>query len=178
MLPERHAKKKKMSRSLNRVTLVGNLARDPEIRYTPSGTAVCTFTIVTNRYWKTDSGENKENAEFHRVVAWDKLGELCNQLLKKGARTFVEGRIQTRKWAGQDGVERYTTEIIITDMMVLDRKEGGTGEYGGGQEESEINVPDDFGESAKPAASEAKKAAVAPKKTEKTEEEAGDDIPF
>ena len=165
-----------MSRSLNRVTLVGNLARDPEIRYTPSGTAVCTFTIVTNRYWKTDSGENKENAEYHRIVAWDKLGELCGQLLKKGARTFVEGRLQTRKWAGQDGVERYTTEIVITDMMVLDKREG-AGEYGGDHGAPEIDVPEDFGESAAAgAASEAPKA----KKTEpkKQESDANDDIPF
>lgn len=166
-----------MSRSLNRVTLIGNLARDPEVRFTPSGTAVCTFTIVTNRYWKTESGEAKENAEYHRIVAWDKLGELCGQLLKKGVRTFVEGRLQTRKWAGQDGVEKYTTEIIITDMMVLDRKEG-AGEYGGG----EIDVPADFGESQgapqeqsapEPAKKAAPKKAAAP-----VEEEVGDDIPF
>lgn len=166
-----------MSRSLNRVTLVGNLARDPEIRFTPSGTAVCTFTIVTNRYWKTDTGENKENAEFTRIVAWDKLGELCNQLLKKGNRAFVEGRLQTRKWAGQDGVERYTTEVIITDMMLLDRKEGGAGGEYGGQDVPEIDVPEDFGESqqteaAKPAKATAKKSE--PKQTE----ESNDDIPF
>lgn len=168
-----------MSRSLNRVTLVGNLARDPEIRFTPSGTAVCTFTIVTNRYWKTDSGENKENAEFTRIVAWDKLGELCNQLLKKGARTFVEGRLQTRKWAGQDGVERYTTEVIITDMMMLDRKEGGAGgEYGGHDVTHEIDVPEDFGESEHTAAAKPAKAATAKKSEPKKSEESNDDIPF
>lgn len=163
-----------MSRSLNRVTLVGNLARDPEIRYTPSGTAVSTFTIVTNRYWKTDSGEAKENAEFHRIVAWDKLAELCSQLLKKGARTFVEGRLQTRKWAGQDGVERYTTEIVITDMMVLDKREGG-GEYTQSSSQApEIDVPEDFGESQMEAETKTKKTT---KKKEETKEET-DDIPF
>lgn len=165
-----------MSRSLNRVTLVGNLARDPEVRYTPSGTAVCTFTIVTNRYWKTESGESKENAEFHRIVAWDKLGELCGQLLKKGARTFVEGRLQTRKWAGQDGVERYTTEIVITDMMVLDRKEGMGGDFG----PSDIDVPADFGEHEIPSepAGAAPVKKVSPKAQKVEEPDPTDDIPF
>lgn len=176
-MPKRHEEQNQMSRSLNRVTLVGNLARDPEIRFTPSGTAVCTFTIVTNRYWKTDSGENKENAEFTRIVAWDKLGELCNQYLKKGARTFVEGRLQTRKWAGQDGVERYTTEVVITDMMMLDRKDGaGVGEYGG-HEVPEIDVPEDFGESEHTTAAKSAKAATKKAETKKTEE-SSDDIPF
>ncbi len=167
-----------MSRSLNRVTLVGNLARDPEMRFTPSGTAVCTFTIVTNRYWKTDSGESKENAEYHRIVAWDKLGELCGQLLKKGGRAFVEGRLQTRKWAGQDGVERYTTEIVITDMMVLDRKEGGSGDYGSNQD---IDVPVDFGEGPDAPHEEAapvKKAQPKAKKEVEAVEDGNDDIPF
>lgn len=168
-----------MSRSLNRVTLVGNLARDPEIRYTPSGTAVCTFTIVTNRYWKTESGEAKENAEYHRIVAWDKLGELCGQLLKKGARTFVEGRLQTRKWAGQDGVEKYTTEIVITDMMVLDRKEAGEFGSQGGHDMPEIDVPEDFGEHESHGAPAEKPKKEAPvKKQEVKEDTAGDDIPF
>lgn len=159
-----------MSRSLNRVTLVGNLARDPEIRYTPQGTAVCSFTIVTNRYWKTDTGEQKESAEFHRIVAWDKLGELCSQFLKKGSRAFVEGRLQTRKWAGQDGQDKYTTEIIISDMMVLDRKEGS-----GGSDviDPTIDVPDDFGEPEAPKASKSSKAKSAP-----SVEAPDDDIPF
>jgi len=116
-----------MARSLNKVTLIGNLTRDPELRYTPQGTAVCTFGLATNRQWKTDNGEKKEDAEFHRIVAWTKLAEICGQLLKKGRKVFVEGRLQTRKWSGQDGVERQTTEVVITDMMLLDSK-GSSGE--------------------------------------------------
>lgn len=168
-----------MSRSLNRVSLIGNLARDPEVRFTPSGSAVCTFTIVTNRYWKTDNGEQKESAEYHRVVAWDKLGELCGQLLKKGSKAFVEGRLQTRKWAGQDGVEKYTTEVIITDMMVLDRKDGAS-EYGGSPA-AEADVPADFGEIGEPSESEKKPAKkAAPKKEKEVDESSAtdDDIPF
>lgn len=163
-----------MSRSLNRVTLIGNLARDPEMRYIPSGAAVCTFTIVTNRYWKTESGEAKENAEYHRVVAWDKLAELCGQLLKRGTRTFVEGRLQTRKWAAQDGSDRYTTEIVITDMMVLDRKEG-AGEYSGSDN---IDVPEDFGAPAPDEAAAAPKAKKSKKEDAPAPEDTSDDIPF
>src|SRR3989344_4776730 len=111
-----------MARSLNRATLIGNLTRDPELKYTPQGTAVCTFSVATNRQWKTESGEQKDDAEFHRIVAWDKLAEICGQMLTKGNRVFVEGRIQTRKWEGQDGQTRYTTEIVISDMLLLDKK--------------------------------------------------------
>ncbi len=85
-----------MARSLNKVLLIGNLTRDPELRYTPQGTAVATFSIATNRQWKTESGDQKDEAEFHRIVAWDKLAEICSKMLKKGSRTFVEGRLQTR----------------------------------------------------------------------------------
>lgn len=163
-----------MTRSLNRVTLIGNLTRDPELRYTPQNTAVCTFTIATNRSWKTESGDQKDSAEFHRIVAWDKLGEICNQLLKKGGRVFVEGRIQTRKWTGQDGADRYTTEIVITDMMLLDRKDG----EGMGSSDGDIEVPDDLGEMPQPAVAAAPKKS-APKKKEVAEDmPSDDDIPF
>lgn len=115
-----------MARSLNRVELIGNLTRDPELRYTPQGTAVCTFGIATNRTWTTDSGEKREDVEFHRIVAWNKLAELCSQLLTKGRKVFVEGRIATRSWTGQDGAQRTTTEIVINDMLILDsRKDAG-----------------------------------------------------
>lgn len=107
-------------RSLNKVTLIGNLTRDPELRYTPQGTAVCTMGIATNRSWTTDSGEKREETEFHRVVAWNKLAELCSQLLAKGRRVYVEGRLQTRQWTGQDGQQRQATEIVIEDMLILD----------------------------------------------------------
>lgn len=111
-----------MSRSLNKVELIGNLTRDPELRFTPSGAAVCTFGLATNRQWNTDSGEKKEEVEFHRIVAWNKLAELCGQLLAKGRKVYVEGRLQTRKWTGQDNTERTTTEIVISDMIILDSR--------------------------------------------------------
>src|SRR3989344_2165467 len=115
-----------MARSLNKVTLIGNLTRDPELRYTPQGTAVCTFGLATNRSWVTDSGEKKEEADFHRLVAWNKLAELCSQLLTKGRKIYVEGRLSNRSWTGQDGAQRYITEIVINDMIILDsRREGG-----------------------------------------------------
>lgn len=109
-------------RALNKVQLIGNLTRDPELRYTPQGTAVCTLGLATNRTWVTETGDKKEEAEFHRLVAWNKLAEICSQLLFKGRRIFIEGRLQTRQWTGKDGVERQTTEIIIADMIILDSK--------------------------------------------------------
>lgn len=128
-----------MTRSLNKVELIGNLTRDPELRYTPSGTAVCTFGLATNRGWTTESGEKKEDVEFHRIVAWQKLAELCSQLLSKGRKVYVEGRLQTRRWTGQDEVERQTTEVVISDMIILDSKYS----QGGGDES--FDVPDDPG---------------------------------
>lgn len=109
-------------RSLNKVQLIGNLTRDPELRYTPQGTAVCTFGLATNRSWTTESGEKKEDVEFHRLVAWNKLAELCAQLLSKGRKIFAEGRLQTRQWSGQDGMQRQTTEIVIDEMIILDSR--------------------------------------------------------
>ncbi|OGM20550.1 hypothetical protein A2771_03690 [Candidatus Woesebacteria bacterium RIFCSPHIGHO2_01_FULL_38_26b] len=111
-----------MARSLNKVELIGNLTRDPELRYTPAGAAVCTFGLATNRQWTTDAGEKKEDAEFHRIVAWNKLAELCAQLLAKGRKVYVEGRLQTRRWTAQDGSEKITTEIVINDMIILDSR--------------------------------------------------------
>lgn len=109
-------------RSLNKVQLIGNMTRDPELRYTPQGTAVCTFGLATNRQWTTEAGDKKEEAEFHRIVSWNKLAEICSQLLFKGRRVFVEGRLQTRQWTGKDGTPRQTTEIVISDMIILDSK--------------------------------------------------------
>ncbi|MBI2022549.1 single-stranded DNA-binding protein [Candidatus Daviesbacteria bacterium] len=111
------------SRSWNRVELIGNLTRDPELRYTPQGTAVVTFSIATNRTFVSD-GEKKEETDFHRIVAWNKLAELCSQLLKKGNRVFVSGRLQNRSWEGQDGQTRNVTEIVIEDMILLTSRNG------------------------------------------------------
>ena len=110
------------TRSLNRVTLIGNLTRDPELRYTPSGMAVCSFGLATNRSWTTQQGEKKEDVQFHKIVAWNRLAELCAQLLKKGRRVFVGGRLQYREWVGSDEVKRQTTEVVIDDMIILDSK--------------------------------------------------------
>jgi len=111
-----------MARSLNRVQLIGNLTRDPELRYTPNGTAVCSFGLATNRSWKTDAGEKHDEAEFHNIVSWNKLAELCSQFLVKGRKVYVEGRLATRSWTGQDGAQRNRTEIVISDMILLDSR--------------------------------------------------------
>jgi len=111
--------------------LIGNLTRDPELRYTPTGAAVCTIGLATNRSWTTEAGEKKEETEFHRVVAWNKLAELCSQLLTKGRKIYVEGRLRTTSWQAQDGAQRNTTEIVIEDMILLDSRRPvtvGTGE--------------------------------------------------
>jgi single-strand DNA-binding protein len=165
-----------MARSLNKVELIGNLTRDPELRYTPSGAAVCTFGLATNRQWTTDNGEKKEDVEFHKVVAWNKLGELCGQLLAKGRKVYVEGRLQTRKWTGQDGVEKQTTEIVINDMIILDSRQGG----GGGDYS---DVPDDLGDISavdEAGSAPAPKAKPAAKKNDDVDQSAAgdDDIPF
>jgi len=123
------------SRSLNKVQLIGNLTRDPELRYTPTGAAVCTIGLATNRSWVMESGEKKEETEFHRVVAWNKLAELCSQLLAKGRKVYVEGRLRTNQWQGQDGTTRYSTEVVIEDMIILDSRRPGvagdeSGEHG------------------------------------------------
>ncbi|MBN1263217.1 MAG: single-stranded DNA-binding protein [Candidatus Pacebacteria bacterium] len=110
------------SRSLNKVCLIGNLTRDPELRYTPQGTAVCTLGLATNRSWATEGGERKEETEFHRLVAWNKLAEICSQFLAKGRRIYAEGRLQTRQWTAQDGSPRQTTEIILSEMIILDSR--------------------------------------------------------
>jgi single-strand DNA-binding protein len=114
-------------RSLNRVQLIGNMGRDPEMRYTTSGKAVCNFSVATSHTWKDAEGTPQERTEWHNIVAWGKLGEICNQYLGKGRQVFLEGRLQTRKWQGQDGSDRYTTEVVIDNMILLGggRNEGG-----------------------------------------------------
>ncbi len=109
-------------KSLNKVQLIGNLTNDPELKYTPTGVAVCTVGLATNRAWTTDAGEKREEAEFHRLVAWRKLAEICGQYLKKGSKIYVEGHLQTRKWTTKDGQERYTTEVVMDDMIMLDSR--------------------------------------------------------
>jgi len=111
---------------LNKVMLIGNVTRDPELRSTPSGQSVASFGLATNRVWKDpSSGERKSAAEFHNIVAWRKLAEICGQYLRKGSKVYVEGRLQTRNWQGQDGNKRYMTEVIMENMIMLDRKPSG-----------------------------------------------------
>lgn len=107
--------------SLNRATLIGNLTRDPELKQIPSGQTVATFSVATNRTWKSADGQKQEASEFHNIVAWGKLAEICGQFLNKGRKVYIEGRLQTRDWEGQDGVKRYRTEVIAENMIILDR---------------------------------------------------------
>lgn len=110
-----------MARSLNKVILIGNLTRDVDLKYTPQSTPIAAFGLATNRQWKVDN-QVKEATEFHNIVAWNKLAELCNQLLVKGSRVYVEGRIQNRDWVDQTGNKHYRTEIVIDEMIYLGGK--------------------------------------------------------
>ena len=120
-----------MAMSLNSVQLIGNLTRDPELRYTPTGKAVCTIGLATNRSWTTEAGEKKEETEFHRIVVWGKLAELCSQLLSKGTKAYFHGRLTTRSWTAQDGTQKTSTEIIADDMIVLSPKKSGSTDVAG-----------------------------------------------
>src|SRR3989344_8501804 len=111
--------------SLNKVMLIGNLTRDTESRTIPSGQQVTTFSVATNRSWTSPSGEKQERSEFHNIVSWGKLADIAAKYLAKGRRVFVEGRLQTRDWTGQDGVKRYRTEIVAENVIMLDRAPGG-----------------------------------------------------
>ena len=117
--------------SLNRATILGNVTRDPELRQTTSGQQVCSFSVATNRSWTDASGAKQEQAEFHNVVVWAKLAEIVGAYVKKGSKIYVEGRIQTRDWQGQDGVKRYRTEIVADNVIILDRASGGGSGMGG-----------------------------------------------
>jgi len=163
-----------MARSLNRVQLIGNLTRDPELRYTPTGAAVCSFSIATNRNWTTDTGEKKEEVEFHRIVAWNKLAELCSQFLLKGRKVYVEGRLSTRNWTAQDGTQRNTTEVVIDDMILLDSKRQGEEQAKtvSHQEEKAEEHEEDKAKAKK------KKEKEEPGQEEDAGEITADDIPF
>ncbi|MCH8049545.1 single-stranded DNA-binding protein [Patescibacteria group bacterium] len=110
-----------MAASLNRAMIIGNLTRDPELRQTTSGQSVCSFSIATNRRWTNASGERQESTEYHNIVAWGRLAEICSEYLSKGRKVYIDGRLQTRDWEGKDGVRRYRTEIVADNMIMLDR---------------------------------------------------------
>lgn len=176
--------------SLNKVLLIGNLTRDPELRYTPSGAAVCTFGIATNRSYTASDGTKKDEVEFTKIVSWNKLGELCNQLLRKGRKVYVEGRMQTRSWETPDGQNRQTTEVVIDDMRILDAKPQGFDEQGGGEPypkdaavEAEAPVAP-AGDDSEPSTTKGKSKKSEEKAEKKAEEPAEsqevdlDDLPF
>jgi single-strand DNA-binding protein len=152
-------------RSLNKVMLIGNLTRDPNLRYTPSKTAVCSFGIATNRSWTTDDGQTEERTDFHNLVAWAKLAEICDQILQKGDKVYVEGRLQTREWKTDDGPDRRVTEVVIDNMIKLASPHG-------------WNNDDDSSEEAKKESS-AQEESAEPSEDESVDtEEVADDIPF
>ena len=146
--------------SVNKVILVGNLGADPELRYTNTGTAVANFRIATNDTWTDKNGEKQERTEWHAIVAWGKLGEICGKYLKKGRPVYVEGRLQTRQWEDQQGNKRFTTEVVAQTMQMLGRPGEGAGESGGANEPGgeaawEPRPQQGFDEAAVPAASSA-----------------------
>lgn len=111
-----------MAKDLNKVMIIGRLGKEPEMRYTANGNAVTTFTVASGRQRKTAEGDVREETEWFRVVTWSKLAEICNQYLSKGSRVYIEGRLQTRSWEGQDGQKRWSTEVVANDMIILDNR--------------------------------------------------------
>jgi single-strand DNA-binding protein len=119
-----------MARGVNKVILVGNLGRDPEIRYSPNGGAVATLSLATSDSWKDkNTGEQVEKTEWHRIVMFRRLAEIAGEYLKKGSKVYIEGKLQTRKWQDQNGQDRYTTEIVANEMQMLDSRGGGTANF-------------------------------------------------
>jgi single-strand DNA-binding protein len=156
--------------SVNKVILIGNLGRDPEVRYTPSGSAVCNVSIATTRSWKNkESGEKQEETEWHRVVFFDRLAEIAGEYLKKGRSVYVEGRLRTRKWQDKEGKDNYTTEIFALEMQMLGSREGmGSGAAG----------PDDHSEGRSAPAQQRPSASKPAAKSATGFDDMDDDIPF
>jgi len=153
-----------MARGINKVILVGNLGADPEVRYSAAGSAVTNARLATTDQWKDrQTGEQQERTEWHRLVFFSRLAEIAGEYLKKGSKVYVEGRLQTRKWQGQDGQDRYTTEIVVNDMQMLDGAGGGMG--GGGASSNAASQ-------SAPAASQEPAPQTAPA------DDFDDDIPF
>ncbi|KNZ33327.1 MAG: single-stranded DNA-binding protein [Methylibium sp. NZG] len=166
--------------AINKVILIGNLGRDPEVRYTPNGNAVCNVSVATTRQWKNkESGDKQEETEWHRVVFYDRLAEIAGEYLKKGRSVYVEGRLKTRKWTDKEGKEQYTTEVIATEMQMLGGREGMGGGGGGGAEEgggySESPQRSAPAPASRPAASAANRPASKPTTGF---DNMDDDIPF
>jgi len=150
-----------MARGVNKVILVGNLGKDPEVRFIPSGSAVANITVATTESWKDkQTGEKQEKTEWHRVVFFNRLAEIVGEYLKKGSQIYIEGRLQTRKWQGQDGQDRYTTEIVANEMQMLGSRSGG---------DTAWNAP----ENSVPAQQQA-----APEESPPPSDDFDDDVPF
>lgn len=172
-----------MARGINKVILVGTLGRDPETKYMPSGGAVTNISIATSEQWKDKStGEKQERTEWHRIVFFNRLAEIAGQYLRKGSQTYIEGSLRTRKWQGQDGQDRYTTEIVASEMQML----GGRNDSGGGGGSSDFNGGGDqqYGggapapQQSRPAPQAANKPANSPQPADRGFEDFDDDIPF
>ncbi len=116
--------------NLNKAMVIGNLTREPEMRNTPSGQNVASFSVATSLTWTDNAGQQQKKTEFHNIVAWRKLADICGQYLKKGSKVYIEGRLQTTDWTGQDGIKRYRTEIVAENMIMLDRVGNGDGSSG------------------------------------------------
>ncbi len=163
---------------LNKVTLIGNLGADPEVRYMPTGGAVTNISLATTFRWKDkQSGERKDNTEWHRVVFFNRLAEVVGEYLRKGSQVYVEGRLQTRKWKDKDGVDRYSTEIVATEMQMLGSRSGGTAPLGNTATETPSysnNTPSASPSPAKPTVSPAMPSSPPPA----AYEDFDDDIPF
>jgi single-strand DNA-binding protein len=163
--------------SVNKVILIGNLGKDPEVRYTPSGAAVCNLRLATTRNWKNrDSGEKMEETEWHSVVLYDRQAEIAGEYLRKGRPVYIEGRLKTRKWQDKDGNDRYTTEVVAETMQLLGGREGGSAGMGGGDEGGYDEAP----RAARPAPAPrapAQRPAPAPKSSTGFDD-MDDDIPF
>jgi len=165
--------------SINKVILIGNLGRDPEVRYTPSGAAVCNLRLATTRNWKSrDTGERQEETEWHSVVLYDRQAEVAGEYLKKGRSVYIEGRLKTRKWQDKDGNDRYTTEIVADTMQLLGGREGGGG--GGGDEGGGYSRDSEGGgmSSGRPAPAPRAPAPRPAPKSSAGIDEMDDDIPF
>jgi single-strand DNA-binding protein len=165
--------------SVNKVIIIGNLGRDPEVRYTPNGNAICNISVATTRTWKAkDSGDKVEETEWHRVAFFDRLAEIAGEYLKKGSAVYVEGRLKTRKWTDKEGKDNYTTEIIAEEMKMLGGREG---RGGGGGDEGGRSSEDRGGDErpSRPAAPASRPAAAKPAPKSSTGfEDMDDDIPF
>lgn len=163
-----------MAMSLNKVQLIGNLTRDPEVKQIPGGQVVATIGLATNFVWTDQSGQKQNKTEFHNIVVWRKLAEICGQYLRKGSKVYFEGRLQTRDWEGEDGIKRYRTEIVADNMIMLDRKgEGGPVDF-----DREAGGIDEMGDVTSSEDSNDPVAEVKSHKKEEEEDVSIDDLPF